>query len=81
MEMDIVQSSAGRPRVTPLRHVNEEIPISIPATKVSLPELGTLYNWCTLEDCRAVLKCGRIFARKGLWGQYRFAFSSRHLHQ
>ncbi|EMD39935.1 hypothetical protein CERSUDRAFT_112180 [Gelatoporia subvermispora B] len=71
-EMDVVHLSTGRPRVTPLRRVDSHIGVHEPPPdpKASLPELTTFFNWCTLEDCRPILKSGRLFARQGVYGQY-----------
>ncbi|KAF9808582.1 hypothetical protein IEO21_07826 [Rhodonia placenta] len=57
-EMQLAYISTGRARITPLRHA-------------SLPELSSFFNWCALEGCRSIVRSGKLFARKGLWGQYK----------
>ncbi|KAL6303463.1 Pleckstrin homology domain-containing protein [Sparassis latifolia] len=72
-EMDISHFSTGRERITPKRRIDENEdspPEPIPDPDTSLPELGSFFNWCVLEGCRPLLKCGKIFARQGLRGQY-----------
>lgn len=80
--MDLLQASTGRPRITPQRHVDDEedvVPESQPHLDESAPELSSLYNWCVLLDCRPINKCGRLFSRKGLRGQYKYAQNETNL--
>ncbi|KAI0648051.1 Pleckstrin homology domain-containing protein [Trametes meyenii] len=78
LEMDVAHSSTGRPRITP-RHMRgdhehghrREAPDSPPDRDASLPDLDFFYNWCVLDGCRPILKCGRLYGRKGWWGQYK----------
>ncbi|OCH86402.1 hypothetical protein OBBRIDRAFT_797244 [Obba rivulosa] len=72
-EMDVVHLSTGHPRITPLRRVGSQSDLVEPASdqKAALPELSTFFNWCVLDDCRPVLKSGRLFVRQGVRGQYR----------
>ena len=72
-EMDLAQ--ARRPRLTPLtRVVNDRDypPEPPPDASAILPALGTLYNWCILEGCKPIVKGGKVFMRKGLYGQYKY---------
>ncbi|KAH9950585.1 Pleckstrin homology domain-containing protein [Amylocystis lapponica] len=72
-EMDLAHFSTGRTRITPQTHVVESddtAPEPLPDPDASLPELSFFFNWCVLDDCRPILKCGKIFGRKGLWGPY-----------
>ncbi|KAG1882580.1 hypothetical protein F4604DRAFT_1741551 [Suillus subluteus] len=75
-EMDVSYSTRHRPPVTPrvTKHAScngEKIP-TVPIVDAELmPELSSLYHWCTLDDCRSILKSGRAFTRKGLQGQYK----------
>ncbi|KNZ80953.1 Meiotically up-regulated gene 56 protein [Termitomyces sp. J132] len=71
-EMDLAQSR--RPRLTPLTRVirNQEYPPeSPPDMGAPMPALGSLYSWCVLEGCKSIVKGGKLFVRKGLWGQYK----------
>ncbi|KAG6830694.1 hypothetical protein H0H92_015170 [Tricholoma furcatifolium] len=71
-EMDLAQSR--RPRLTPLTRVvqNEEMPPEAPPDMgAPMPALGSLYNWCVLKGCKSIVKGGKLFVRKGLWGQYK----------
>jgi len=73
-EMDLAHHGAGRARVTPLKHthvVDQNLPPEDPPDpESSLPDLSAIYNWCVYQNCRPILKCGKLFARKGLRGQY-----------
>lgn len=72
-EMDVVYASTGRPRVTPraqLEHEREAPPDAPPDPEKSSADLSSWYNWCLLDGCRAVTKCGKLFGKKGLRGQY-----------
>ncbi|KAH0586318.1 hypothetical protein H2248_007565 [Termitomyces sp. 'cryptogamus'] len=84
-EMDLAQSR--RPRLTPLTRVirNQEYPPeSPPDMGAPMPALGSLYSWCVLEGCKSIVKGGKLFVRKGLWGQYKYVqlfLSAGHLVQ
>ncbi|KAG6336056.1 hypothetical protein ID866_3029 [Astraeus odoratus] len=39
----------------------------------TLPSLSSIYHWCILSDCKSIVKCGRVFTRKGLRGQYKLS--------
>ncbi|KAH9854680.1 Pleckstrin homology domain-containing protein [Lenzites betulinus] len=82
LEMDIAHVSTGRPRITPQRVKAHEQPdghgqesdvvLESPHDRdASLPDLDVFYNWCVLDGCRPIMKCGRLYGRKGWWGQYR----------
>ncbi|TCD70536.1 hypothetical protein EIP91_002882 [Steccherinum ochraceum] len=75
-EMDLSHHVAGRPRLTPhkRRDLPECPPDQPPDPDASLPDLSTFYNWCVLDSCRAILRCGRLFGRQGLRGMYRHFF-------
>lgn len=73
-EMQLAYISTGRARITPLRHVvddHDSPPEPLPDPQASLPELSSFFNWCALEGCRSIVRSGKLFARKGLWGQYK----------
>ncbi|KAG6877753.1 hypothetical protein C0993_004256 [Termitomyces sp. T159_Od127] len=84
-EMDLAQSR--RPRLTPLTRVirdREFPPESPPDMGAPMPALGSLYNWCVVEGCKSIIKGGKLFVRKGLWGQYKYVqlfLSAGHLIQ
>ncbi|KAL4250079.1 hypothetical protein ABKN59_004898 [Abortiporus biennis] len=72
-EMNLAYLGAGQSKLTPLKHLDEENrpPDAPPSLDISIPELSAFYNWCVLDDCRPILKCGRLFGRVGLRGQYK----------
>ncbi|KZT73767.1 hypothetical protein DAEQUDRAFT_761746 [Daedalea quercina L-15889] len=72
-EMELAHLSTGRARITPLTHVFEDLdegPEPTPDPDAPIPELSSLFNWSVLEGCRPIVKCGKLFARKGFKGQY-----------
>lgn len=36
--------------------------------------LPVFWNWCVIERCLPIIRCGQIFVRRGLRGQYRYVF-------
>lgn len=79
LEMDISGTINQRPRLTPRlprchnsggSSTPREAP---PDLEASLPSLTSLYRWCTLSDCRSVIKSGRVFMRRGFRGQYKMS--------
>lgn len=83
-EMDLAHQGAGRSRVTPLTHVHvvdqNLPPENPPDPDSSLPDLSAIYNLCLYQNCRPILKCGKIFSRKGLRGQYEYVRLSEFAH-
>ena len=85
LEMKIVHASTGRQRITPHRpredhphgegHTHDAPPEPLQEREAAMPDLSTFYNWCVLEGCRVMLKCGRLYGRKGWWGQYKCVFT------
>ncbi|KAL4081076.1 Pleckstrin homology domain-containing protein [Scleroderma citrinum] len=79
LEMDISHSINQRLRVTPKLpkcHGDNSCPAPSESPTdpgASLPALASLYHWCTLSDCKSIVKCGRVFTRKGLRGQYKLS--------
>lgn len=74
-EMDLAYHGTGKPRLTPFSPVHaidqDSAPEPPPDPEASLPELSTMFNWCVIQQCRPILKCGKLFIRKGLRGQYK----------
>ncbi|KAH8104569.1 Pleckstrin homology domain-containing protein [Cristinia sonorae] len=70
-EMDLAHHVAGKPQLTPHARISDGTPDSPPDPDASLPDLSRFFNWCVLDGCRAILKCGRLFGRKGLRGMYK----------
>ncbi|KIJ64487.1 hypothetical protein HYDPIDRAFT_111813, partial [Hydnomerulius pinastri MD-312] len=76
-EMDVAYSASKRLRLTPrLNKCNHASGHPTPPEPpmdpgASLPGLTSLYHWCALENCRSILRSGRVFTRKGLRGQYK----------
>ncbi|CAL1713133.1 unnamed protein product [Somion occarium] len=77
---------AGRSRISPPKFVcaREKTPEHLPSPDAPLPELSVFYNWCVLDECRPILKCGRVFwrlGRKGPYKQLQLVLVSGHLVQ
>jgi hypothetical protein len=76
--MDLAQVGSHRPRLTPLLYAHcddhELPPEAPPDPEASLPALVSLYNWCVLDGCKAVLKSGKLYTRVGLHGHYKYVF-------
>ncbi|KAH7921911.1 hypothetical protein BV22DRAFT_1197834 [Leucogyrophana mollusca] len=76
-EMDLAYSTNHRLRLTPhitkcARADGHDVAPEPPTDSEStLPALGALYHWCVLNDCRSVIRGGRVFTKKGLRGQYK----------
>ncbi|KAI5986139.1 Pleckstrin homology domain-containing protein [Pisolithus albus] len=72
LEMDISDTINRRPRVTP-RLPSSTTGEAPQDPEASLPSLTSLYRWCTLSDCRSVIRSGRVFMRRGFRGQYKMS--------
>ncbi|KAF8840746.1 hypothetical protein BDN67DRAFT_1002755 [Paxillus ammoniavirescens] len=76
-EMDVAYLESKSARLTPqlrkCNHIKGHPTFSEPpiGSGSSLPALTSLYPWCALDSCRSIVKAGRVFARKGLRGQYK----------
>jgi hypothetical protein len=75
-KQEIELAQAQRPRLTPqirvLQDAEREQPPEAPADpSAPYTAMGTLYNWCILEGCKPVSKGGRLYVKKGLYGQYK----------
>ncbi|KJA24061.1 hypothetical protein HYPSUDRAFT_136823 [Hypholoma sublateritium FD-334 SS-4] len=74
-QQEIELAQAQRPRLTPQVRAHcedDERPLEIVSESSSpFPAMESLYNWCILEDCKPVVKCGRLYMRKGLRGQFK----------
>jgi len=70
-EMDLAQGF--RPRLTPYMHVHPYVnePPPKPPVDLGAYELRSMYNWCVLNGCKAIVRGGKLFARRGLHGQYK----------
>jgi len=72
-EMDLAQSR--RPRLTPLTRADQDDcefpPEAPPDTSAPMPALGSLYSWCVLDGCKPIVKGGKVYVRKGLYGQFK----------
>lgn len=69
-EMELAQ--ATRPPLTvPRREEGTHAPLKLPTPLPALVTMYTTSNWCMLEGCRPVVRSGKLFTRKGLYGQYR----------
>ncbi|KAI1789615.1 Pleckstrin homology domain-containing protein [Ganoderma leucocontextum] len=80
LEMKIAHASTGRERITPQRpredhthaprHTHDTPPEPLLERDAAMPDLSSFYNWCVMDGCSVMLKCGRLYSRKGWWGQY-----------
>lgn len=71
-------AEARRPRVTPHIHIHEDDedlpPVEPEGLATSaLPALGSIYNWCVIEGCKAIVRGGTVFMRNGNLGQFKYA--------
>ncbi|KAI6044814.1 hypothetical protein EDC04DRAFT_2560793 [Pisolithus marmoratus] len=78
LEMDISNTINQRPRLTPNLPKHNSHGSSTPREapqdlEASLPSLTSLYRWCTLSDCKSVIKSGRAFMRSGFRRQYKMS--------
>ncbi|KAJ8523170.1 hypothetical protein ONZ45_g276 [Pleurotus djamor] len=70
-EMTIAQ--ATRDPITPRTHrEGRERPPEAPANENDpMPNLSSSYNWCVLDGCRPIIRGGKIFMRRGLYGNFK----------
>jgi len=71
-EMELAMTR--RPRLTPPTRVHRDVeypPEAPPNASEPLPALGILYNWCVLDKCKPITKSGKVYMRKGLYGQFK----------
>jgi hypothetical protein len=67
--MELHPSSSFRPRRPHSSESREPSPSrDDPAASASI--LSRVFNWCLLEGCRAIIRCGRFYVKKGLRGQF-----------
>lgn len=69
-EMELVQAVSGRPRYVLPRDRREDAPEVTPDPDDASQFLGTFWHWCVLDGCRSIVKSGRLYAKRGLKGQY-----------
>ncbi|KAH7102551.1 Pleckstrin homology domain-containing protein [Auriculariales sp. MPI-PUGE-AT-0066] len=75
-EMELVSTSTGQKQYLVLpRHgfgESDDGPDPVPDPDDASPTLSIFWHWCVLENCRAIIKSGRLFMKRGLSGQYRY---------
>ncbi|CAE6415279.1 unnamed protein product [Rhizoctonia solani] len=69
-EMELVFATQGRVRFTIPKVGREEAPEGWIPDGAS-PYLAKFWNWCVLEGCRAIVKAGRLYTKKGIRKQFR----------
>ena len=68
-EMDIVHAISGRTRYMAPKIGDQAYPAPPPDPREVSPLLGGLWHWCALENCRSIIRAGRLFMREGLRGE------------
>lgn len=71
-EMDIVHAISGRTRYMVPKmgeRGHSAYPAPPPDAREVSPLLGRLWHWCALENCRSIVRAGRLFVREGLRGE------------
>lgn len=63
-EMELAEAGNKRPALTPRPHHEIDCPPEPPPfAEGSSANLSSIYDWCVLDACRAVLKSGRLYTR------------------
>ena len=72
-EMEIVHAISGRTRYMGPKMGDDAYayPAPPPDAREVSPLLGGLWHWCALENCRSIIRAGRLFMREGLRGEMR----------
>ena len=70
-EMDIVHAISGRTRYMAPKIGDQAYLAPPPDPREVSPLLGGLWHWCALENCRSIVRAGRLFMRQGLRGEMR----------
>lgn len=68
-EMNIVHAISGRTRYMAPKIGDHAYPAPPPDPREVSPLLGGLWHWCALENCRSIIRAGRLFMREGLRGE------------
>lgn len=71
--MDIVHAISGRTRYMAPKIGDHAYPAPPPDPREVSPLLGGLWHWCALENCRSIIRAGRLFMREGLKGEMKLA--------
>ena len=69
--MDIVHAISGRTRYMAPKIGDQAFLAPPPDPREVSPLLGGLWHWCALENCRSIVRAGRLFMREGLRGEMR----------
>ncbi|KAF8746548.1 Pleckstrin homology domain, partial [Rhizoctonia solani] len=72
-EMELVFATQGRVRFTIPKLGREEAPEGWVPDGAS-PYLAKFWNWCVLEGCRAIVRAGRLYTKKGIRKQFKHHF-------
>ncbi|KAH7885352.1 Pleckstrin homology domain-containing protein [Phlebopus sp. FC_14] len=70
-EMNLANTTSLKLLLTSQRSKQAHSYAEPPVDPGSLSALHSLYHWCSLNNCRNILRAGRVFTRKGLRGQYK----------
>ena len=74
--MDIVHAISGRTRYMAPKIGDQAYPAPPPDPREVSPLLGGLWHWCALENCRSIVRAGRLFMREGLRGEMKLGLVS-----
>ncbi|KAG8696385.1 hypothetical protein FRC09_008543, partial [Ceratobasidium sp. 395] len=72
-EMELVFATQGRARFTIPKPGKEEAPEGYVPDGAS-PYLAKFWNWCVIEGCRAIVKGGRLYTKKGIRKAFKHLF-------
>ncbi|KAG9125743.1 hypothetical protein FRC07_006402 [Ceratobasidium sp. 392] len=72
-EMELVFATQGRARFTIPKPGKEEAPEGYVPDGAS-PYLAKFWNWCVIEGCRAIVKGGRLYTKKGIRKDFKHLF-------
>lgn len=78
-KQEIELAQARRPRLTPLTRLcrdNEHPPEAPPDLSAPYAAMDNFYNWCVLEGCSPIVKIGKVYIKKGLYGQYKYVIKT-----
>ncbi|QRW06517.1 nuclear pore complex protein [Ceratobasidium sp. AG-Ba] len=72
-EMELVFATQGRARFTIPKLGKEEAPEGYFPDGAS-PYLAKFWNWCVIDGCRAIVKSGRLYTKKGIRKDFKHLF-------